>query len=184
MSEPMIRLKQEKDIDSAARSRFLMIASWTIPPIGILGIMVGTFIYESFRLGLIIGGIAGLLASIIVYFIVEYLGSSTVNLLYGRRRPVWSDFEKYEGQLNQARRHKSQKEYPKALVLVNEILKKAPELPEALYLKAQILWEGYNKAADAKNALERILVVLPDKTETYHVWAQTLIDDINNERQR
>ena len=52
------------------------------------------------------------------------------------------------------------------------------DLPEALYLKAQILWEGYHKAADSKIILENILEILPDKEDTYHRWAQTLIDDI------
>jgi tetratricopeptide (TPR) repeat protein len=174
---------KQKNIDSAARSRFLKTFSWTFPFIAILGFAIGNFIYGSFLLGLIIGVIAGLLTSIIVYAIVEYLGSSTVNLFYGMRRPVWSNLEKFEGQLNQSRNHKSKNEYHKALILVNDILKEVPDLPEALYLKAQILWEGYQKAAPAKNLLERILEVLPNRQETYNRWAQSLIDEINNVQQ-
>lgn len=62
---------------------------------------------------------------------------------------------------------------------MNGILKKAPDLPEALYLKEQIIWEGYRKADDAKNILEKVLEVLPDKKETYHRWAQSLIEEIS-----
>jgi len=68
-----------------------------------------------------------------------------------------------------------------ALVLVNEILKKAPYLPQALYSKAQIMWEDYHKATDARKLLEKIIEIVPDKTDTYHTWAQTMLDKINSE---
>lgn len=171
-----------KDVDSPARSRFLKITFWIFPTSGFLAFFVGLNIYGNPLMGLIVGVTIGAIASGIAYFFVEYLGSFGVNLLYGKRKPVYSDYEKFEGDIHQAQHQKSKKEYHKALVRVNEILKKAPDLPEALYLKAQILWEGYHKAIDAKTNLERILVVLPDKNETYHRWAQTLIDEINLEK--
>jgi tetratricopeptide (TPR) repeat protein len=170
-----------KDIDSAARSRFIRVAVWVFPIIGFLGFFVGFNMYGKPGVGLAIGVIFGAVASVITFFIIEILGSSSVNILYGRRRPVWTEYEKYEGELHQARHQKTQKNYHKALVLVDAILKKAPDLPEALYLKAQILVEGYRKGDEAKSLLERILTVLPERGETYHRWAQTLLDDINTE---
>ena len=170
-----------KDIDSAARSRFIRVAVWVFPIIGFLGFFVGFNMYGKPGAGLAIGAVVGAVASGITYFIIEMLGSSGINLLYGKRRPVWSEYEKYEGELHQARHQKTQKNYHKALVLVNGILKKAPDLPEALYLKAQILVEGYRKGDEAKILLERILTVLPGRGETYHRWARTLLDEINTE---
>ena len=168
-----------KDIDSAARSRFIRVTVWVFPIIGFLGFFVGFNMYGKPGMGLLIGAVVGAAASCFTYFIIEMLGSSSVNLLYGTRRPVYSDYEKYEGELHQARHQKTQKNYHKALVLVDAILKKAPRLPEALYLKAQIIVEGYQKKEEAKIYLEKVLAVLPDKTETYHRWAQTLLDKIN-----
>jgi len=168
-----------KDIDSVARSRFIRVAVWVFSITGFLGFFVGFSMYGKPGTGLAVGTVVGAVVSCITYFIIEMLGSSGINLLYGRRRPVWSEYEKYEGELHQARHQKTQKNYHKALVLVNGILKKAPNLPEPLYLKAQILVEGYRKQNEAKILLERILTVLPKRGETYHRWAQTLLDDIN-----
>ena len=171
-----------RDIDSALRTRILKILFFTFPPTGFLGFIVCAIIFGNSILGLLVGGLIGILASIIAYIIIENIGSFGVNFLYGKRKPIYSDFEIFEGEIHQAQHHKSKKEYHKALILVNEILKKAPDLPEALYLKSQILWEGYHKAVDAKNTLEKILVELPDKTETYPRWAHTLIDNIDSEK--
>ena len=169
-----------RNIDSAARSRFFRVFGWGFPFPAILGFVVGTFIFNSAKLGLLIAIIFGFVVSCISFFIIEYLGSSGVNILYGKRKPIYSDFERFEGDIHQAQVQKSKKEYHKALVLVNGILKDAPDLPEALYLKAQIIWEGYRKADEAKNILEKVLVILPDKQETYHRWAQSLIDEIDS----
>jgi tetratricopeptide (TPR) repeat protein len=103
-----------------------------------------------------------------------------VNFFYGKRKPIYSEFETYAGDLNQVKYERSKNEYQMALILVNEVLKKAPNLPQALYLKAQILWEDYHKAADAKNLLEKIIKILPDKMNTYHIWAKTMLDQINS----
>ena len=174
---------EPKDIDSAAISRFLKVAAWIFPFVGILGVVVGVKIFGSLIFGVLLGLVAGFLASIISHFIIERLGSAGGNLIYGKRRPIYSDFEKYEGPLNQARHLKVKNEYASAHNIVNEILSKAPDLPEALYLKAQILWEGYHKAKPSKELLARIMTVVPDKSETYNRWAQTLLDQINREHQ-
>ena len=67
---------------------------------------------------------------------------------------------------------------------MSTILKDSPDLPEALYLKAQILVEGYGKEKEAKYLLEKILAVLPERGEPYHRWAQSLLDKINSEQGR
>jgi len=53
-----------------------------------------------------------------------------------------------------------------------------------LLLKAQIIAEGYYKLDEARLLLEKILTVLPERGETYHRWAQTMLDDINTEKDR
>ena len=172
--------KPLKDIDIVARTQFLNIASWTVPPISFIGFMVGWLMYSSGLIGLVIGGLFGLLTSVIIYFIIEYMGSAGGSILHRGRRPIYSDFDKFEGPLNQARHLKNNNDFDKAYNIANEVLYKAPDLPEALYLCAQILWEGYQDAESSKKHLRKILVLLPDKNETYHRWALSLINDIRS----
>lgn len=174
--------KPLKNIDSARRTQFLRVLFWAFPPIFILGLLIGLSIFESLAMGIIIGTTVGLLFNVIIYYTIEYTGSFGVNFLYGKRKSVWSNLEKYEGPLNQARHLKVKNEYASAHNIVNEILSKAPDLPEALYLKAQILWEGYQKSEPSKILLAKILTVVPDKSETYNRWAHTLLDQINREQ--
>ena len=63
--------------------------------------------------------------------------------------------------------------------MVDKVLEQAPDLPDALYLKAQILWEGYGDGKAAKEYLQRIVSILPDENETYHRWAVTMAQEIN-----
>jgi len=172
--------KPLKDINSAARSQFLKVAAGTSAPICLLTVVVGPLIFGSLKKALLFGGMASILLSVVTYFIIEYMGSFSGNFLYGKREPIYNDFEKFEGPLNQARHLKSKNEYAKAHDIANEILNKAPDLPEALYLYAQILWEGYQDAESSKKYLRKILVILPDKNETYHRWALSLINDIRS----
>ena len=65
-----------------------------------------------------------------------------------------------------------------AFKIVGEVLVQAPKLPEALYLKAQILWEGYQDASAARELLLEVIDLVPDAQQTYHRWAQSLLQKI------
>jgi len=173
--------KPLKDVDSAARSRFIYVFSKTFAATSLVGFFAGLYATENPIKGVIIGVITGMIFGIITYLIIEYTGSGSVNFFYGKRKPIFNEFEKYEGDRNQVQYKRSKNENQMALVLVNEILKKAPYLPQALYSKAQIMWEDYHKATDARKLLEKIIEIVPDKTDTYHTWAQTMLDKINSE---
>ena len=58
---------------------------------------------------------------------------------------------------------------------MDEVTEKAPFLPEALYLKAQILWEGFQRASEAKACLKEVLRKVP-QNETIHTWASSYYD--------
>jgi hypothetical protein len=45
--------------------------------------------------------------------------------------------------LDKIRFLKTKRNFDKALTLVNDVLDKDPNLAEALYLKAHVLWEGF-----------------------------------------
>ena len=67
------------------------------------------------------------------------------------------------------RHSKRQKDFDRALYLVNQVIDKAPDLPEALFLKAQILWEGFGNQA-AEGYLKKVLRLVK-VGEPLHRWA-------------
>jgi len=144
-----------KNIDTTGRSRIIKVAFRVYPPVILLGLVLGAGMFGSLKIGLLIGIVGGFFATILSHWLIERLSSSGVNLLYGKRRPIYSDYEKFEGPLNQARHLKSKQDYVNACKIVDEVLTIAPKLPEALYLKVQVLWEGYHDAASARNCWKR-----------------------------
>jgi hypothetical protein len=100
--------------------------------------------------------------SIIYALIVEKLGTGLFGLLTG-----WSDRkipekEIYSADLAKARFSKSRGEFSNALVTINEVLEKEPEHPEALFLKAQIEWEGFKSGDLARKNLDKLLELVKD----------------------
>ena len=52
---------------------------------------------------------------------------------------------------------KAQRMFDKALALVNDVLDQDPNIPEALYLKAHVLWEGFKNPWGAECCFRRVL---------------------------
>ena len=55
---------------------------------------------------------------------------------------------------------------------------KDSEVTEALLIKAQILWEGFNNSAAAKGNLKKIIEIKKDKDEPFYRWASNLYDEL------
>jgi hypothetical protein len=161
-----------KNINLVTRSR-LLLNSMRFMPISAL-------------IGLVAGGMPGLLFAIpgsfalavMVELFSGAIGSTSINLLYGMGRRDRSPREQFAGTLNQVRYHKMCKDFPKALVTIEGVLAGDPDFPEALLLKAQILWEGLGDAAGAKQCLIEILKVEPDKKSPFHRWALLIYKEI------
>ena len=76
------------------------------------------------------------------------------------------------------RHHKLCKRFDEALIKIEDILAKDPEFPEALFLKAQILWQGFGEAEAAKQCLLKVIRIEPDKAAVFHRWSLNLYGDI------
>jgi hypothetical protein len=170
--------KQPKDVDSATQTRFLMIAMRIAPVCALLGWLIG-------GLQVVLYGLTG---SILGAFAVELLsggiGDCSVNILYGTGRLDRTFRDRFIGTLSQARFHKMSKRHDLALGCVDEVLAAAPNYTEALFLKAQILWEGYQEAAAAKQCLLQIMKVEPDKEAPFHRWSVSLYREIASSDQK
>jgi hypothetical protein len=164
--------KQPKDVNSVTQTRFIMIAVRLAPACALLGWAIGG----------LQGVLYGLMVCVLAVFAVELLsggiGEGSVNILYGTGRLDRTMRDQFIGTLSQARFHKMSQRHDLALGCVDEVLAAAPNYIEALFLKAQILWEGYQDSAAAKTCLLHLIKVEPDKEAPFHRWAGSLYKEI------
>ena len=66
-----------------------------------------------------------------------------------------------------------------ALLKIEAVLAKDPDFPEALFLKAQILWEGFEDRQAAKECLLKIIKVEPDKKAVFRRWALSFYGELS-----
>lgn len=100
--------------------------------------------------------------SIIYALFIEKIGNGFGALMSGWSNKKIPLKEQYSADMSRARFCKSRKEYSEALNIINEILENIPAFPEALFLKAQILWEGFKNSKETSTALDRALELVKD----------------------
>lgn len=108
--------------------------------------------------------------SIIYALAVEKLGSGIGNLLLGWTSGKTDLSEQFSADLARARFSKGRKQFREAILIVNEILEKHPNFPEARLLKAQIAWEGLNNKELALRNLDKVMELVKDDNPL-HRWA-------------
>ena len=97
------------------------------------------------------------------------IGERSVDLLYGRGQRRLLIKQRLAGELDKIKYSKRQKDFQKALSQVNDVLAREPDFPEALFLKAQILCEGFGNVAAAQRHLEKVMQLTNEK-EPLHQW--------------
>jgi tetratricopeptide (TPR) repeat protein len=85
--------------------------------------------------------------------------------------------DQFAADMEKIRECKRTSHFPEALRLANNILRQDPEFPDALYLKATILWEGFGNAEGAKGCLKKIKEKVPNN-ETLCRWASSYYDEV------
>ena len=166
------KFKPLKNIDSVARSQFIKFFLWLFGPLCVLG-----FLFIRIE-GIAIAFIASLVITPVVMFVLDKFSGGTSSLIYGGSHGTWSERELLEGDLNTAKYYKMRKEYDQALKAVNHILKIDPEFTEALFIKAQILWDGFENSAAAKANLKKIIEMKKEEDTSFYRWASNLYDEL------
>ena len=64
-----------------------------------------------------------------------------------------------------------------ALGIINSVLEKDPDHPDALYLKATILWEGFEKQNSSMACFQRVMELVP-RDHTLYRWASNYLKEI------
>jgi len=90
-------------------------------------------------------------------------------------------YRRYVGFIDQARFLKSKNRYDEALVKIDEFLENVPGNPEALYIKAEIIWEAQKDVQLAKQFLFEILKNTNNEDQ-WNIWAKSLLKKITKEK--
>ena len=162
-----------KDADTVRNAHILKYFMWVFPFLAILGLVL-----KGGR-GILIAIPVSAAVSVVSLMISGLIGGGSVNLLYGTGRKNIDIRDQLSGTMSQARYHKMSKDFGKSLIFVEEVLDKDPDYPEALFLKAQILLEGFKDSECAKRCLCLVIKLVPNKHEPIHRWAFQFLSEIN-----
>ncbi len=113
--------------------------------------------------------------AILASLFVEKAGSSFGSFLSGSFKNFRHQNDEFMADLEKARHSKANGRYEEALEIIEGVITSVPEWPDALYLKAQIQWEGFGNAAEAKQCLKKVMRLV-GYDETLHRWASSYFD--------
>jgi tetratricopeptide (TPR) repeat protein len=170
--------KAPREKDLAAIFYFLRISGLIVPFLCLLGFYVGYTQYglSGAILGILLAVAGGLLLSFAVIYLLDAVGGAS-GILFGRKRAVWTTREQVQGLLSQARFNKDNQEFNVALEYINQVLRRDPHYPDALFLKAQILWQGFEDADSARLFLEKIMSIT-ESGSIIHNHASSLYSEL------
>jgi tetratricopeptide (TPR) repeat protein len=115
--------------------------------------------------------------SILYAYTVEKFSTGLGGILSGWTTQKISPREQVSADLAKARYAKGSGHFDEALSIINQVLEKDPDYPDALYLKAHILWEGFNNSKGALESL-RSIVQLVQEDEPIYRWALNYYDEV------
>jgi tetratricopeptide (TPR) repeat protein len=120
---------------------------------------------------------ASLLFSFGMCLLSSKSSDEVTNCLCGLGREDISQQDWLYGEMNKIRSLKKQRNFDKAFALVNALLAEAPNFPEALYLKAHLLWEGFKNPWAAEKCFRRVIELTKDD-QPVHRWASSCLSCI------
>ena len=115
--------------------------------------------------------------SILLAYTVERLGSGIGGILTGWTARKINPREQLSADLARARYSKGTGHFEEALSIINDVLEKEPDYPDALYLKAHILWEGFENSKGALESLIKVMELVQDHEPIYH-WASNYYHEV------
>ena len=178
-------MKPRKDVDSADIALTVRNILWALPYLALIGLCLG------YAAGGALGAVAGLLAATAVSALIGsattifsgFVGGGAVNALYGTGRRTIGIRERHAGDLNVVRYLKLCNRFDEALIKIEEVLAGDPDFAEALFLKAQLLWQGFEDREAARECLVKIIKAEPDEKAVFRRWAFNLYREMSEEKE-
>ena len=154
---------------------------WAFPYLAVMGLIWGYLADASS------GAIVGLAVAVAVNILIGSAtpifngprGGSAVSTRSGTAKSSIIVRQQTASDLNAVRYHKLCHQFDDALLKIEEVLAKDPDFVEALFLKAQILWEGFEDCQAARGCLLKILATEPDKKAVFHRWALFFLNKLS-----
>jgi tetratricopeptide (TPR) repeat protein len=122
--------------------------------------------------------IAPVVMAVTVMFVLNKFGNAFGRGFYGGRQKPLSVDELAKCELDKIRFSKMNGRFEEAIQMINELLKKAPDYPEALFLKAQIYHEVYGYDESARKYLEKIIDMVSGDKEVRR-WAANYLGKVS-----
>ncbi len=176
MVEDKNKKSAPKDVDSARRSYILRVSVMFM--FYSIIFLPGMLVLWGFK-GFLIWLTGCVILGVLVDKITDFIGS-VAGRIYTGRKGYWTLREKMESALEAVRVQKHRGNYEEALLKVEEILASDPNFMEALFVKAQILYQGYNKRVAAIVCLSNLLQKTTPNEKVYK-WAESLIKEIQSD---
>jgi len=110
-------------------------------------------------------------------YTIEKLGSGLGELLLGWSSRKVSRRDQFSADLEKARHSKREGRFEEALDIMNVVLDNEEDLPDALFLKAQILWEGFGRSVESKKLFRRVMQLVSTEDPLYR-WSTHYCDEI------
>ncbi len=169
------KIKRKRERDQVTIVRFLMFYGIILGALLTLGIWAGGRLF-TFK-HVLLFSIGAIPLSILFIYVLEKFGSGLGRFLSGwsSRRPTTR--ETLAADLEKARYSKREGRFQEALTIIDGVLDKDQNFPDALFLKAQILWKGFGNAGVTKECLKKVMQLVP-KDETLHRWASSYYDEV------
>lgn len=175
--------KQIKDAHAAREAQSYAVLFGFFLTLLFLGGMIGMAVggKQGGLIGCFGGALVSLLAGRLWRALTEGIADNVGRIVFIGKKANWTKYERLESDMQQIRYAKHSERYGEALTMVNRVLKKAPEWPEALLLKADILWEGFESLEESKEVL-RTIIKLTEPSDKYHVWARSKYKELSQYR--
>lgn len=155
-------------------NRLLKLFTRLFPIFLLLSIVVGLTIDK--KIIIVLSLPFSIIISIFALLIIEILGNVSGKFYWPSKKV--NPREQLSADLAKAKFNKGNGRFKEALTIINEVLDKDPEFPEALYLKGQILWDGFENSLESKKIFRRVMQLLSNKEEIYR-WSSHYIDKIS-----
>lgn len=155
------KIKQKKKIDLLPIMRVLYFFLFTVVALLIICISTGAKLL-TFK-HVIIFSLCSLPLCILYAYVVEKLGFVLGGMLTGWSSRRVGLREQLSADLEKARHSKRNGRFEESLRLINGVLDKDQNFPDALYLKAQILWEGFGRSNESKKLLRRVMQLVSNE---------------------
>ena len=174
-------MKPDHNIISADAILKLKNTIWASPYLAVMGLIWG------YLAGATSGSIIGLAAAVAICVLIGsatpiFNGPRSGSAVSARSKTAKSKMvvrKQPASELNAVRYHKLCHQFDDALLKIEEVLAKDPDFVEALLLKAQILWEGFEDRDAASKCLLKILAAEPDEKAVFHRWALNMRRELN-----